>query len=226
MDVAGPDAVTVPARPGRSRGLRTALVAVLALAALVLAGGVGYLWGSSGGSTTVTATSVDAGFARDMSTHHRQAITMASYTRDHTADPDIKLLALDIETEQYFQIGQMQGWLDGWGLTNDGSQPEMAWMGMSSMVSDGLMPGMASPAQMSRLQTLTGTALDVDFLQLMLRHHQGGLPMARYAATHASSPYVRDLAAKMVTTQSNEVVAMEQLLRQRGATPLPAPPSY
>ena len=62
---------------------------------------------------------MDAGFAWDMSTHHQQAITMAGYTRDNTDDPAIKVLAYDIETSQYFQVGEKQGWLDTWGLPRE-----------------------------------------------------------------------------------------------------------
>ena len=65
-----------------------------------------------------------------------------------------------------------------------------------------------------------GKPLDVYFLQLMIRHHRGGLEMAQYGAAHASEPYVRDLAGKIVTAQQAEVVTMEQLLRERGGTPL------
>jgi uncharacterized protein (DUF305 family) len=57
----------------------------------------------------------------------------------------------------------------------------------------------------------------------MLRHHQGAVPMAQYAAEHASVGYVRDLAQKMITGQSAEVELMTQMLAKRGALPLPAP---
>jgi uncharacterized protein (DUF305 family) len=56
----------------------------------------------------------------------------------------------------------------------------------------------------------------------MIQHHQGGLPMAQYAADHAAESYVRNLAVKMVQLQSSEIISMEQTLRQLGATPLPA----
>ena len=49
------------------------------------------------------------------------------------------------------------------------------------------MPGMASPAEMDRLVNLTGNRLDVQFLRLMTRHHEGGLPMAKDAARHAGT---------------------------------------
>ncbi|MGI8667304.1 MAG: DUF305 domain-containing protein [Jatrophihabitans sp.] len=220
----------VPVEPQHASGrggLRVVLVAVLAVAALVIAGGLGYLVGHrTASSGTPGANSVDAGFAWDMSTHHLQAVTMAGYTRDHTTDGVIRTLAYDIETSQFNQVGQMQGWLDSWGLPPQSPNAQMAWMGGSDhmqMSADGLMPGMATVAQVNKLETLTGKALDVFFLQLMLHHHQGGLPMAQWAGSHASSAYVRNAAQKMVTGQSAEILLMEQLLRERGASPLPPP---
>jgi uncharacterized protein (DUF305 family) len=206
-------------------GLRVALTAVLAVVAMVLAGAVGYLIGhGNAGQSEPTASSVDAGFAWDMSVHHRQAVSMAGYTRDNTSDPRIKLLAYDIETSQFNQVGQMQGWIDSWGLPVGNPNTQMAWMAGSdhtAMTGDDLMPGMATPAQLDKLKTLTGKALDVMFLQLMLHHHQGGLPMAQWAAAHAKVGYVRNAAQKMATSQSGEIVQMEQMLRERGAGPLP-----
>jgi uncharacterized protein (DUF305 family) len=206
-----------------SRGLRVLLIGILVVAALVIAGAVGWLLGNHG-SSSVSASSVDAGFARDMSAHHDQAVQMAGYTRDHTDNQSIKLLAYDIETAQYVELGQMQGWLDGWGLSRSSNIPQMSWMsGHHHLEANGLMPGMATQPEIDKLLSLTGTPLDIYFLQLMIRHHQGGIPMAQYAAAHAGQSYVRDLARKMVQNQSNEIVTMEQLLRQLGGSPLPPP---
>lgn len=213
--------------PDGGRSLRIALIAVIAVAALALGCAAGYLVGHRG-EATPGISSVDAGFAWDMSVHHQQAVTMAGYTRDHTTDGVIRTLAYDIETSQFNQVGQMQGWLDSWGLPPQTPNTPMSWMsGMTGMnmelSSDGLMPGMATQAQVTKLETLTGKPLDVLFLQLMLRHHQGGLPMAQWAASHAQEAYVRNAAQKMVTGQSAEILLMEQLLRERGASPLPPP---
>lgn len=210
-------------------GTRLGLITVLVVAAVVLVAAAGYLVGQNRGSSsarTPSATSVDAGFAWDMATHHRQAVSMAGFVRDHTTDPSIKILAYDIETSQFNQVGQMQGWLDAWGLPTNNPNQVMAWMagsGHDHVGADGLMPGMATPAEMAKLQTLSGKALDVDFLQLMLRHHQGGLPMAQWAATHATEAYVRNSAQKMADSQTGEVLLMEQMLRERGASGLPPP---
>ena len=56
----------------------------------------------------------------------------------------------------------------------------MAWMpdGDGSVV-NGLMPGMATPEEMTKLRAATGKDLDVLFLELMRQHHLGGIHMAQ-----------------------------------------------
>jgi uncharacterized protein (DUF305 family) len=212
------------AQPGRR--LRIVLIAVLAVAALTSAGAVGWLAGHRSGAVSVSDGSVDAGFARDMSTHHQQAVTMAGFERDNTSNPNLKLLAYNIEDTQSFEIGEMQGWLDSWGLDRSTSRAQMTWMGGHVHLGGGnLMPGMATADQLNQLQTLRGTPLDIAFLQLMIHHHQGGIAMERYAMEHAKQSYVRNLARSMMAAQSSEIVSMEQTLRQLGGVPLPPPTS-
>jgi uncharacterized protein (DUF305 family) len=128
----------------------------------------------------------------------------------------------------------MQGWLSLWGLPRTGGEV-MAWMGGSAehgaghaghdaAAADGaVMPGMATETELAELRSLTGTAFDVRFLQLMTRHHQGGLEMAEYGRDHASVPAVRRLAESIAETQAAESTTMAGMLRERGGTPLPAP---
>lgn len=215
------------AQPADSyRTVRLVLLSIIAVAVLTIGVAAGFFWGDRSTVTSVAApgtNSVDAGFARDMSTHHEQAVTMAGYVRDNTTNPSLKLLSTDIETSQGFQVGQMQGWLDSWHLQWQ-APTAMAWMGHDmARPSSALMPGMATPAQMTRLESSHGTAMDILFLQLMIHHHQGGVMMAEYAREHAAEPYVVRLATAMYSLQSQEITQMEQLLRQLGGTPLPPP---
>jgi uncharacterized protein (DUF305 family) len=221
------DTEPVPADPNRT--LRTVLIAVISVAVLAIAVAAGFLWGNKTAPDTAampSVSSVDAGFARDMSTHHQQAITMAGYVRDNPSNRNVANLAYDIETSQTIQMGEMTGWLDTWGIARTSGTP-MSWMpdGHHMVSANGLMPGMATPAQMAKLQTLHGKPMDILFLQLMIHHHQGGVSMAQYAAQHAQEDYVRTLAGHMVAAQSTEIIQMEQMLRQLGGTPLPPPAS-
>jgi uncharacterized protein (DUF305 family) len=224
---AGTDVEPSAATAVRPSRLTLALVGVIAIAVAAMAVALGYAWGStgSGGTALPKQGSVDAGFARDMAIHHQQAITMAGYVRDNSTDPEVVTLAYDIETSQAVQMGEMIGWLDTWGISRTYGSP-MDWMpGHHTIGAGGLMPGMATGDQMNRLLSLHGKALDILFLQLMIRHHQGGAPMAQYAVQHAKEPYVRTLAQAILNDQLPQVTQMEQMLRQRGGTPLPPPES-
>jgi uncharacterized protein (DUF305 family) len=214
--------------------VRPVVVALAAAALLLLGAAAGLLIGLPGSSsnTLPAGSSVDDGFAQDMSVHHNQAVQMASWERDHTTDPALHQLAFDIESMQGQQIGRMQGWLALWEAAPfPVGGHYMAWMAddaghhgaMSGMASSGVpqMPGMASEEDLRALRAATGPQLDVQFLQLMLRHHQGGASMLRYAADHATVPDVRNLASQMLSSQTSEAQYMEHLLAQRGAAPLP-----
>ena len=96
--------------------------------------------------------------------------------------------------------------------------------GSGAAVSDTpLMPGMATDAEIAKLKGLKGTESDIFFLQLMIRHHQGGAAMMQYAAEHAALPVVRNFADKMRQAQTAEISVMTQILAEHGAEPLPAP---
>jgi uncharacterized protein (DUF305 family) len=216
------------------------LVLVASMVAVLLVGAaVGMLISTArtgGEDAAPSAESVDVGFAQDMRMHHLQAVTMAGIERDRTADPVLRGLAFDIESTQLAQASEMAGWLTVW------HQPDlpapgaghMDWMSEGGTHShsngDGgqttgsveRMPGMASADELNKLRKLSGAELDVYFLQLMLRHHEGGQEMAQYGADHGSKGYVRNLADKILQSQSNETDLMKKLLSQRGAQPLPA----
>ncbi|MFL6113184.1 MAG: DUF305 domain-containing protein [Catenulispora sp.] len=225
-------ASTAPEAAPPRRGLRTALLLVMAVALVALGGGGAVVLGI-GRQDPPAANSVDAGFAWDMSRHHLQGVEMANLAPGRSQDPVIRSLAFDISATQTNQVGRMQGWLSLWGLSNTSSRPPMEWMdgvvsghsmdGMDMSTPGALMPGMATEQELDHLRSLSGTAFDVEFLRLMIRHHQGGLKMAQYAEAHAQLAPVRLLARSMAETQTAEVGTMAQLLAERGGTPLPAP---
>ena len=158
--------------------------------------------------------SAEAGFARDMSVHHAQAVEMAEIVRDKTESDEVRLMAADMALTQQGQIGQMQGWLGAWGLPATGEQPTMSWMGHPT---EGRMPGMASPEQIERLQTASPAEADKMFFQLMIPHHQAAVPMAEAAIEQTDQPEVENLAGAVVATQKGEIQLMKNMLLERGA---------
>ena len=218
------DGAAAPGRRGRP--LRVVLMAVIAVGLVLLGGGLAVALGI-GRTETPDADSVAAGFARDMSRHHLQGVEMANLVADRSEDPEIRQIAFDISTTQTNQAGRMQGWLAMWGVPQSGGDT-MAWMSAGGehghdMAADGLMPGMATEEELADLRDLRGTAFDVEFLRLMIRHHQGGFDMAEYAGGQAGVPAVRDLAQAIARAQSAETRTMATMLTARGGSPLPAP---
>jgi uncharacterized protein (DUF305 family) len=219
-----------PAPRREARWVRPLVVVGAVVSLLLLGAAGGLLIGLPGSSEPAVPrpSPVDIGFAQDMSVHHLQAVEMASWERDHTTDPELAQLAADIEATQTGQIGRMQGWLSLWGAPALPTGGHMTWMsgsghGHSDAATDGVntMPGMASPEELEALRSATGKEMDILFLQLMLRHHQGGVAMAEYAAEHAAVPQVRNLASQILASQAAESEYMRQLLAERGAEPLP-----
>ncbi|GGM34909.1 DUF305 domain-containing protein [Longimycelium tulufanense] len=221
--------------PQRSGGVARVLVVTAGvLAVLLLGAAVGLVLGARDDIESVRpgAGSVDVGFSQDMSVHHLQAVQMAGWVRGRTEDPAIRQLAYDIETSQLEQVGRMKGWLSLWDRSELPTGPPMRWMiddpghghgAGTPNAAASRMPGMATPEELGRLRSLSGKELDTYFLQLMLRHHQGGVPMMEYAAELAGQPVVRNIADRMLQTQSQEAETLKKLLAERGAQPLPAP---
>jgi uncharacterized protein (DUF305 family) len=162
--------------------------------------------------------SAEAGFARDMSAHHAQAVEMAQIVQENTDDPEVTNLATDITLTQQSQIGRMQGWLSLWGLPLSGSGERMAWMG-SEM--DGRMPGMASSEKLNELRNAEGEEAERLFLRLMIPHHQAAIPMAEAVMERSDDPAVTELAEAIIASQRAEIQTMRGMLEQRGGDPPP-----
>lgn len=178
----------------------------------------------------------EIGFAQDMTAHHQQAIQMVQRL-DPGADPQVSRLAQQIDQSQRVEIGTMLGWLR---LANAAPMSEhpMAWMSAEtvaahhhsmsepsttapSAVPAATMPGMASTAELDRLSAARGRDAEVLFLQLMYRHHQGGIAMARAADQQIAAGPVKEQARAMLVAQSQETGLIALMLNQRGAQPLP-----
>lgn len=210
------------------RAQRIPLLVLAAIGLLVLGFAAGALvWAGADGAPTPAPGPVDIGFNQDMSAHHAQAVEMAGVALVRSTDPDVRRLAYDILTTQQSQLGRMQGWLQLWGAPARSADGYMGWMAghahgdHTGHGAVSAMPGMAGAEELAALRRAEGGALDVVFLQLMLRHHQGGLPMLEYATEHAETAAVRGLAEKMTATQQGESRLITDMLTARGGGPLP-----
>lgn len=188
------------------------------LLALTLAIVVGLVLGYLAGLLTPHLTrpgddSPEAGFARDMSTHHAQAVEMGLIAYRASDNPKVRQIAIDIATNQQGEIGMMQAWLRRWKLDPTGAQPAMAWMPNGrDMVKDGLMPGMATPEEMDRLRQARGKEGDILFAEMMIKHHIGGIHMVDAILARTDDEEVREAARRMKENQQTEINILRQLL--------------
>ena len=58
---------------------------------------------------------------------------------------------------------------------------------------------------------------DVDFVRLMLPHHQAAVDMARTQLLYGKDPQMRRLAQQIITDQQSEIQLMQLWLKQRDA---------
>jgi uncharacterized protein (DUF305 family) len=216
----GPES-PAPSRFAACLGVGAGVALAVVLAALLIGVVVGRTFDrGSDRSSFPGEDSVDVGFARDMGAHHAQAVEIAELLRDRSDDPGLKRIASDIALTQQAQIGQMRGWLDIWGRPPTSVEPPMGWMGHEDVAGAVVtMPGMASDDEIAALTAAHGAEAERLFLELMIRHHRGGVQMASYAADHAEDSIVRTLARGMVEAQTAEIAQLEELLTTRFGEP-------
>jgi uncharacterized protein (DUF305 family) len=196
------------------------IVALIAVVALL---GVGFAAGRVWPILTAPGDdSAEAGFARDMTVHHEQAVHMAMIEYDRGQNTTIRRMAYDVATNQQYQMGVMEGWLREWRLPLTSDQPRMGWVpdGSTMIQGDGRMPGMASTDELKRLEAANGKDADILFCQLMLRHHLGGVHMMDAVLDQTGNNDVREMAEQMRNAQQGEIEALRDLLTSLGAQPL------
>ena len=58
---------------------------------------------------------------------------------------------------------------------------------------------------------------DIDFVRLMLPHHQAAIDMAKTQLLYGKDPQMRRLAQEIITDQQLEIALMQRWLKQRAS---------
>ncbi|WP_018684394.1 DUF305 domain-containing protein [Actinokineospora enzanensis] len=160
----------------------------------------------SAGARVDQPNSADFMYAEMMIQHHQQAVDMTALAATHAQDAAVKGLADRIAHTQQPEIDAMNAWLAGKGRPKiDPSHGQHAGHQMP-------MPGMATPEQMVELQGAYGPGFDRQFLQLMTRHHEGAIQMAKDIQQHGVDVRVQEMADDIVAEQSDEIQRMRTML--------------
>lgn len=159
----------------------------------------------------------DVAFAQGMIVHHRQAVAMSEMAESHASSSDVKALAEKIQQAQEPEIATMSAWLKAWGE----KVPEgMGGMGESPGMHHGHdgtpMPGMMDPQQMdqmmNQMKDARGKAFDTMFLNMMIKHHEGAIAMARTEKQEGIYGPAKKLADDIITAQTAEIARMRTML--------------
>ncbi|XVQ07584.1 DUF305 domain-containing protein [Spirillospora sp. CA-255316] len=165
----------------------------------------------SAGQQTGRNNEQDVMFAQMMIPHHQQALEMARQAETKATMPEVKKLAADIEKAQDPEIKQMTAWLKSWGASVP--SPGMSGMDHGGMDHGG-MEGMMSEQDMEKLGKLSGMAYDKAFLEMMIKHHQGAVSMAKKEQASGQFPAAKAMAGSIITSQNAEIATMQGMLKK------------
>jgi uncharacterized protein (DUF305 family) len=162
-------------------------------------------------------TPADVAFMSGMIAHHEQALVMTDLVDARTEARDIKLLALRIALSQTDEITLMKTWLRQRNEPVPG-EGEHAGHDMMDHGDHGLMPGMLTTDELSRLRGANGAAFDKLFLEFMIKHHEGAVIMvadlfASQGGGQQSEIY--SFASDVEADQQMEIARMRRMLADR-----------
>ncbi|MFZ9690166.1 MAG: DUF305 domain-containing protein [Phycisphaerales bacterium] len=168
--------------------------------------------GSHGGLPTLRPiaegslhTAADVQFMQGMIAHHAQAIRMSVLAATRSGDARLIRFAQKIDQSQTSEIQLMGDWL---AERRQVVPDSTTWTQIT-------MPGMLTAAELAELATLTGTAFDRRFLELMIRHHEGAIAMVAdlFVTPRAGQEVdVNVFANEVEQVQSVEIALMRQML--------------
>ena len=157
---------------------------------------------------TYVGEDYDRYFIATMIAHHEGAVSMAKLALNNSQHQELKDLSNTIILSQTNEINNMLVWQKAWGFP----------VSSGYMMMDHSAMGIEDDNQkmMERLQTKSGNAFDVIFLEQMIAHHKSALNKAAPGKTNAQHQEVKDLTATILSTQAKEIQQMKQFQKAWG----------
>lgn len=145
----------------------------------------------------------DLQFIDTMIVHHQGAVKMAQMVLGKTQRPELKTFAQKIIDDQTKEIEQLKKWRDEWYA----GKPPAINMAMPGMTNEGMK--MMNSDHVKKMDEMEPAHFDDHFLNMMTPHHQGAIDMAKEALQKAEHPEIKDLANRIIATQSAEIKQMQ-----------------
>ena len=141
----------------------------------------------------------DLQFLDTMIEHHQDAVNMTKPILAKTDNAELKAFASKIIADQNKEISQMKDWRKKW---FDGEPAAM----------NAEMPGMMESMKgvnRKKLESGGGKLLDLRFLTIMTRHHQGAVIMSKEALDKAERAEIKTLANQIIKAQEAKIKQMQ-----------------
>src|SRR5688572_15180482 len=152
----------------------------------------------------VQHTAADIKFMQGMIGHHAQAIEMTALIPSRTAREDMKLLGLRISLSQEDEIKMMRHWLEVRGAPLPSEH--------AHHMPGGMMPGMLTPEEMTRLAASKGPEFDKLFLEGMIKHHEGALTMVKELFATAGAGQESDIFAFATDVEADQQMEIDRMV--------------
>lgn len=145
------------------------------------------------------AAPYDLQFIDTMIHHHQGAVDMAKMIDGKTQNAELIKFGKQIVADQEKEIAQMKDFREKW------FKGAPRAMNME-------MPGMADSMKMdmSKLAAAKDKDFDVQFIELMIPHHDGAVTMSKESLTRSEKPEIKTLANQIIKAQEAEIKMMNE----------------
>ena len=149
----------------------------------------------------------DLQFIDTMTKHHQMAVMMSEAAVQKGSDSRVKEFGRKGGEEQKKDVERLAAWRQQW-YSNAPDAHNMQLPGAASMNMD-----------MSHMQTSSGHAFDMMFVDMMIPHHRGALEMSRDALQRAQRQELKNFAQETIDKQEKEIVELEAWKKSMGMSP-------
>lgn len=134
-------------------------------------------------------------FMKGMIDHHAMAVMMGEMCVARAVHEELRALCQNIITTQSREIKMMQAWLRDWyGISYE--------------------PRVKDGGQMKKLASLFGAEFEIEFMQMMIKHHLKAIREASQCVERVYHDQLRELCENIITTQAAEIEQMRTWLCQ------------
>ena len=138
------------------------------------------------------AAAFEVKFIEEMIDHHTAAIRMTDLCIDRAVHSELRDLCETMSEAQAAEIDEMQGWLADWyGISYE---PQL---------------NRKMQRQIAKLAQLDGEEFELEFLQMMIKHHEMAIDNAMNCEDRAYHPELISMCENIIAAQSAEIATME-----------------